>query len=190
MDILILASGSPRRTQLLTEFGIKHQVVVSSVEEILEHPGGPISLVSENAKLKALKVAKRYPEHLVLGADTIVSLNDRVLGKPGCMEGAVEMLLSLSGKTHLVSTAICLTHCGNGMVDTRVETSRVTFKSINKKTIDEYFNHVDPLDKAGAYAMQTRSDLIIDDFQGSRSNVIGLPMEMLVSWLKELGAYS
>jgi septum formation protein len=183
---LILASGSPRRTQILTEVGIKHEVVLPQVDEITSHPSGPLDLVLENAKMKALEVSCRYPDRWVLGADTIVSFNEKVFGKPNDLNEAKEMLLSLSGKTHRVSTGVCLTQKAEGFLETKVESSEVKFKDLDEKIIDGYFLEVDPLDKAGAYGLQTRADLIIEKFSGSKTNVIGLPIELIEGWLLQI----
>ena len=97
------------------------------------------------------------------------------------------MLRILSGKTHEVSTGLCLVHLDDGYEETRVETSKVTFRELDDAVIEEYFAEVNPLDKAGAYAIQKRGELIVESFEGSRSNVIGLPLELLGEWLRSLG---
>ena len=183
----ILASGSPRRKELLGELIEEFVVLPSHAEEISFHPDGPLALVQENARLKGAGVARQYPDHWVLGADTLVWVDDRVLGKPKDMEEAVDMLRSLAGRTHSVSTGLCLSLLSGDFEETRVDTSQVTFQSFDDSVIEAYFGEVDPLDKAGGYAIQTRSDLIIERFEGSHSNVIGLPLELLGSWLTDLG---
>ena len=182
----ILGSGSPRRSELLTELLNDFRVVVSDSEEMLSHPDGPNSLVQANATLKARSVSNEHPESWVLGADTLVALGETVLGKPKDMEEAYSMLRLLSGQTHEVSTGLCLINRGQNYEKSLVESSRVTFKSVNDEILEKYFQEVNPLDKAGGYAIQTRSDLIVENFEGSYSNVIGLPLELLGSWLKEL----
>lgn len=183
----ILGSGSPRRRELLGEILNDFKVVVSDAEEIVSHPGGPIHLVQENATLKAHSVANLHPENWVLGADTLVALGEAVLGKPKDREEAFTMLRLLSGQTHEVSTGLCLINRQGKYEESRVDTSQVSFKKLTKNSIREYFEYVNPLDKAGGYAIQTRSELIIEKFEGSHSNVIGLPLELLGAWLKELG---
>ena len=183
----ILGSGSPRRSELLAEVLTDFQVVVSDAEEMSSHPDGPIPLVRWNATLKARSVSNEYPVNWVLGADTLVALGETVLGKPKDMEQAFSMLRLLSGQTHEVSTGLCLINRAENYEESRVESSRVTFKHINDEITEKYFLEVNPLDKAGGYAIQTRSDLIIERFEGSHSNVIGLPLEMLTKWFKELG---
>jgi septum formation protein len=183
----ILASGSPRRKELLGELVKDFTVLPSETEEIFTHPNGPLALVQENARLKGAAVASQYPERWVLGADTLVWIDDEILGKPKDIGEAKTMLRSLSGRTHSVSTGLSLSLLSQGYEETRVETSEVTFRAFDDSVIEVYFGEVDPLDKAGGYAIQTRPDLIIDDFTGSHSNVIGLPLELFGSWLTELG---
>jgi septum formation protein len=180
----ILGSGSPRRRELLGQIMSDYSVEVSDAEEIFSHPKGTLALVMENARIKASSVAQSNLQHWVLGADTLVALEERVLGKPKSIGEATEMLQFLSGQTHQVSTGLCLINRTLDYEETRVETSQVTFKEINDSTIAEYFKEVNPLDKAGSYAIQTRPDLIIKKFEGSHSNVIGLPLELLEGWLR------
>jgi septum formation protein len=180
----ILGSGSPRRRELLGQIMSDYSVEVSDAEEIFSHPKGTPALVMENARIKASSVAQSNLQHWVLGADTLVALEERVLGKPKSIGEATEMLQFLSGQTHQVSTGLCLINRTLDYEETRVETSQVTFKEINDSTIAEYFKEVNPLDKAGSYAIQTRPDLIIKKFEGSHSNVIGLPLELLEGWLR------
>ena len=183
----ILGSGSPRRRELLGQIMSDYSVEVSDAEEIFSHPEGTLALVMENARIKASSVAQSNLQHWVLGADTLVVLEERVLGKPKSIGEATEMLQFLSGQTHQVSTGLCLINKTLDYEETRVETSQVTFKEINDSTIEEYFNEVNPLDKAGGYAIQIRHDLIVEKFEGSRSNVIGLPLRLLEGWLREIG---
>ena len=181
----ILASGSPRRKELLSDLLSEFSIHSSSAVELKSHPGGPLALVRENARLKASEIADRYSRSWVLGADTLVWLEDRIYGKPNDREEAHSMLGELSGKTHSVSTGLCLIHRELDYDKTKVETTRVSFLPFGEKEREEYFRHVNPLDKAGAYAMQTRADLIIESFEGSKSNVIGLPKTLVNDWLEE-----
>lgn len=175
----ILASGSPRRKELLKDLVSDFRVITSEAQEIQFHKNGPISLVEENARLKADSVALDYPFDWVLGADTLVFYKERILGKPKDMDEAKEMLFFLSGKTHQVATGVSF-HCRDlNFEKTFSQISEVTFKGIDERVISNYFSMVDPLDKAGAYAIQTRSDLIIEKFVGSFSNIVGLPIEGL-----------
>ena len=139
-----------------------------------------------NDALPSWRVARFRTGAWVLGADTVVSIGPRVLGKPADIDEATSMLRLLSGRTHRVRTGVCLAHRDSGYEEARVVTSKVTFRKLTAAVIEAYFAEVDPLDKAGAYAIQIRGDLIIEGFSGSRSNVIGLPLEMLEDWLREL----
>ena len=185
-DLIILGSGSPRRKELLGSIISDFEVFVSDADELTEHMDGPISLVQENARLKALSVSGLYPNRWVLGADTLVFHENQVFGKPKSMEEAISMLNLLSGKTHTVSTGLCFVNQEKGYEECRVGSSSVSFKVLNDQIIKQYFNEVNPLDKAGGYAIQTRPDLIIERFMGSRTNVIGLSLELLVQWMEEL----
>lgn len=182
----ILASGSPRRKQLLQKIIPNFKVISSDAEELKSHSGGPLTLVQENAKKKAIPVAANNPSCWVLGADTLVFYQKEILGKPKDLDEAVEMLTFLSGKTHEVATGVSLQCNELNIVKTFSETSSVTFKPISKQEIRLYFKEVNPLDKAGAYAIQTNADMIIDRFVGSYSNVVGLPLESLGKVLLKL----
>lgn len=182
----ILASGSPRRKQLLKKIIPDFKVIPSDAEELKSHSGGPLTLVQENAKKKAIPVAANNPSCWVLGADTLVFYQKEILGKPKDLDEAVEMLSFLSGKTHEVATGVSLQCNELNIVKTFSETSSVTFKPISKQEIRLYFKEVNPLDKAGAYAIQTNADMIIDRFVGSYSNVVGLPLESLGKVLLKL----
>lgn len=182
----ILASGSPRRKQLLKKIVPDFKVISSDTQELKSHSGGPLTLVQENAKKKAISVAAKNPSCWVLGADTLVFYQKKILGKPKDLDEAVEMLSFLSGKTHEVATGVSLQCNEINIAKTFSETSSVTFKPISKNEIRLYFKEVNPLDKAGAYAIQTNADMIIDRFMGSYFNVVGLPLESLGEILKEL----
>jgi len=179
---LILASGSPRRKSLLAEIIENFEVIVPHVDEMISHAGGPAELVAENAWIKANSVVIKYPERWVLGSDTVVVLNEEVLGKPKDIIEAKNMLQKLSGKKHQVHTAICLINRSLDLQKKETFTSYVTFRELNEQIIESYFSIVDPLDKAGAYAMQTKPEMLIKSFEGSRNNIIGLPIEKLAKW--------
>ena len=184
---LILASASPRRKELLAELIPNFRVVSSDAEELTIHREGVVKLVQENARIKAEAVASIHPSSWVLGADTVVALGEKVFGKPKSMPDAEEMLLELSEQCHEVHTGLCLINQQGNYLECRKDTSSVHFRKLNSEVISEYYHTVNPLDKAGGYAMQTNSDLIVEKFEGSYSNVVGLPLELLKSWLSELG---
>ena len=185
VDSLILASGSPRRKELLGSLQKNFKIITSEVEELLSHQDGPVQLVMENARIKTLAVAKSHPSKWVLGADTLVALGDRVLGKPKDLKEAKSMLLQLSGKTHHVHTGVSFINISRDVLITESVSTLVTFKKLVSSNIDLYFTKVNPLDKAGAYGIQSYPEMIVDSFEGSLSNVIGLPLELVREWLEE-----
>ena len=174
---LILASASPRRRELLAQLGVPFEVVVADVTEHEDPTTEPRQMVAHNAALKADWVSARHPEALVLGADTTVFIDNRVLNKPADLLEAKAMLRRLAGRTHTVYTGVALRRARDGLrIDDGVA-SEVTFKAFDDATIDAYFQIVNPLDKAGAYGIQEGRELIIAGWKGSFSNIMGLPME-------------
>jgi septum formation protein len=138
-----------------------------------------------NAYRKARAVAKKQPDALVLGADTLVCLDTRFFGKPADLEEAYEMLQFLQGKTHHVVTGLCLLHLREHRYKVFAETTAVTFKPLDAVGIRRYLTKVNPLDKAGAYAIQEEGDTIIEGISGSYSNVVGLPIERVIAELQQ-----
>ena len=181
----ILASGSPRRKELLSHLIEGFQIITSHAEELTTHPNGVCTMVLENARIKAKQVALEHTDAWVLGADTTVALGGRVFGKPSSMDEAKIMLRELSAKVHHVHTGICLINHQLSVEEVDVVTSEVYFKELNESIIEEYYREVDPLDKAGGYAIQTMSHLVVEKFEGSFSNVVGLPLELLKLWLSK-----
>lgn len=174
---LILASGSPRRKDLLDEAGYEFRVVPPAIEEI-EDGTIPIRVVTaENARLKAGDVADRFPDSVVIAADTLVLLGERVLSKPVDREEAREMLASLNGNSHQVFTAVSIVHRARGKSKSFTVATDVHFKTLSAAERDAYHDRIDPMDKAGAYAAQEHGRMIIERLEGSMTNVIGLPME-------------
>ncbi len=184
---LILASASPRRSQLLERIGLKFRICPADVEEYNFPDDGPAQMVVHNAGLKADALAGEFPDGLVLGSDTTVALDGIVLNKPVDLDEARSMLKQLSGRAHTVYTAIALRWQGGGLSDDFVEASQVRFKAFDDATITAYFQCVDPLDKAGAYGIQTGREMIIEAVEGSVENVMGLPIQALEARLLELG---
>ena len=172
--MFILASASPRRRELLQQIDASFEVKVSSVEEVTGGNLAPAELVVENAVRKAKAVAEAFPGDAVLGADTIVFLDGRVYGKPKDGEEAKAMLRALAGREHEVATGIAWVHAGEVFTD--VETTRVFFAPLTEEAIDAYVKTGEPLDKAGAYAIQGRAAQFIESIEGSFSNVVGLPL--------------
>jgi septum formation protein len=184
MPSLILASASPRRSELLRQLGVDFKVVPSATPE-LHHDQMTAQEVSQiNAYRKARAVAKRFPDALVLGADTLVHLEATLLGKPATLEEAYLMLEQLQGRTHYVVTALCLLRLRDYRQRVFAESTAVTFRPLDAVTIRRYLNQVNPLDKAGAYAIQEHGHLLVEKVTGSYTNVIGLPMERLKTELE------
>ena len=186
-DKITLASASPRRRDLLAQANINFEVCPADVQEFDDPRAEPAALVHHNANLKANALANAKPTALVLGSDTTVSLKERILGKPTDLNAARTMLKELSGQTHTVYTGVALMCRQLKLDDVFVETSEVTFKTLNDDTITEYFNIVNPLDKAGSYGIQAGRELIIDHYEGSLANIMGLPIESLLKRLEDLG---
>ena len=188
---LILASTSPRRADLLRESGISFHVERPEVEEwaAADFPEvSPGDLARVNARRKAKAVAERHPDKPVLAADTLVVCESRVLGKPADEKMAEQMLGWLSGRTHEVITATVLILPGGKKTREAVVRTRVKFRNLGLEDVRSYLRDVEVLDKAGAYALQDGGDRIVEQVEGSRSNVIGLPMETVLPWCEDLVA--
>ena len=184
---IILASGSPRRRELLAKMGVKFEVVTTDVEEHMPaETDDAQKLAVHNAVLKARAVAKLRPGHWILGADTIVILDRRVLGKPASLDAAREYLAALSGHSHQVVTGCCLIS-PQGDQAMFSDTSRVAFHALSRETIDKYLAAVHVLDKAGGYALQEHGDWLVSQITGSRDNILGLPTERLREMLSRRG---
>jgi len=186
-DRLILASASPRRRELLERAGLRFEAIPPAVEEDDSGREGPRAMVAKNAALKAAALAARFPGALVLGSDTTVALDREVLCKPADLEEAAAMLRRLSGRVHRVYTAVALRWAAGAWEKDFVETSRVRFKRLDDERIADYFRRVDPLDKAGAYGIQERREMIVERVEGSVDNVMGLPVQAVVASLAEQG---
>jgi len=181
--LLILASGSPRRRTLLQEHGYQFEVVVpAGVEEIAPEHLSPGETVLANARAKACAVARGRPGAMVLGVDTEVFFEGRVLGKPADLPAAFEMLRRLNGHTHEVYSGVWI--AGQGRERGFVEITRVHFHRRTEAELRRYLARIGPLDKAGAYAAQEDRGEMIARVEGSYSNVIGLPMERLAEELR------
>lgn len=180
--MLILASQSPRRRDLLLREGLSFCIITSDAEEVNDAALPPEELCARNAAAKAEAVAALHPQHTVVGADTLVFLDGQPLGKPVDLDDARRMLHRLQGRTHSVCTAVAVILPGGQRRDF-TETSRVTFRTMDAAAIENYLTRVHVLDKAGAYAMQEKSELIISRVEGDTDNVIGLPITRLLHTL-------
>jgi septum formation protein len=177
MPPLILASASPRRAELLREMGADFTILTRPTAEAHHEGFTARELCLLNAYRKARAVAKLHPQALVLGADTLVYLGTTLYGKPVDLADAHRMLRELAGHTHQVVTGVCLLQLGANRCRLFAETTNVTFKPLSESQISAYLAAIQPLDKAGAYAIQDRGDEIVERISGSFSNVVGLPVE-------------
>jgi len=186
---LILASQSPRRRILLNQIGMKFIVRPSDVpEDVLEHEA-PQQNVKRIALSKAVEVAKGVRHGIVIGADTIVVLDKRILGKPRTKEEAKRMLRSLSGKMHTVYTAFALIDAKSRRQKVRVEKTRVWFRRLNRREIEEYVASGSPMDKAGAYGIQDDYGAVfVERVEGCFYNVVGFPLTQFYMTLQEFVA--
>ena len=174
---LILASSSPRRRQLLELIGLPFLVVPPATDEQPLPGEEPISFVRRAARDKALEVAHRHPDEPVLGADTVVEIDRTILGKPGTPDVAEEMLRTLSGREHLVHTAVALVN--DGRCHDLIDTAHVRCVNFTEQVISWYVSTGEPLDKAGAYAVQGLGGLLVEKVEGSPNTVVGLPIHRL-----------
>lgn len=183
--MLVLASASPRRQELLRNAGIEFVVQPADVPEV-PHPGeNPGAYAERLAREKAQTVFQERPKNVVLGADTVVIVDDTILEKPADADDARRMLRVISGRNHFVTTGVCL--AGPGFEDVRSETTLVTVDKIGEQDIEFYVSTKEPMDKAGAYAIQGIASRWIPRIEGDYSNVVGLPVALVYRMLREHG---
>lgn len=182
--MIILASGSPRRHELLKKLCDDFKIEVSDAEEV-QSDLSPKNLAVENATLKARSIAAKHPDDVVIGADTIVVLNGKIFGKPENSRGAEEMLAELSGKRHEVITGLAI--CAGGKIFTAAEVTEVFFGEMTAAEIRDYVATGEPLDKSGSYALQGGATKFIEKIHGDWSNVVGLPVYRLKKLAESAG---
>ncbi len=184
---LVLASESPRRRALLDRAGLVFDVVPSRIDEGAVPLMEPASYVQALADAKADGIGRRYPEAWVLGADTIVVIDDTILGKPSDFDEARRMLRLLSGQTHRVMTGVAIVCHALGRRHAETVVTEVTFKQLSEAEIDWYIRTGEPFDKAGAYAIQGIGTFCVSRINGSYTNVVGLPVCEVVTYLLQSG---
>lgn len=185
MEPIILASQSPRRRELLSLYGLPFVVDPSQADE--DHvTGSGAERVKALAQFKCREVAQRHPQSMVLAADTLVCVDDEILGKPKDEQDARRMLRLLSGRSHQVHTGLCL-QLPDGRELLGVDTAQVHFMNLSDEMIARYVATGEPMDKAGSYAIQGMAGVFITQIEGSPSNVIGLPLGLLTQFLMEAG---
>jgi septum formation protein len=184
---IILASGSPRRKQILEQVGLNFTVEVSDYEE-KPIPGiSPFEFVEKLSLEKAKAVAKNHKDAIIIGADTTVVIDNQILGKPKTKEEAKEMLRKLSGNTHLVFTGFTVIDIRNNKIITKHVITKIKFKNLSDEEIAGYVETGEPMDKAGAYGVQDRGALFVEHIEGDYSNITGLPIVNIFEILKTLG---
>lgn len=176
---LILASASPRRAELLQHLKLPFEIAPSDASELYDDQLSPHELCQLNAHRKARAVAKKHPDALVLGADTLVFLGQEIFGKPRDLNEAQSMLGRLQGHTHQVVTGVSLMHLRTHREKIFATSTDVAFQPLDADQIRDYLSQINPLDKAGAYAIQEHGERIVAEISGSYSNVVGLPIERL-----------
>jgi septum formation protein len=181
--MLILASASPRRHELLAAAGIDHVVRAAAISEERRPGEPPEDLVQRLAEDKA-RAVECSTEDIVLGADTVVCVDGEVLGKPASDDDARRMLRLLSGRDHWVLTGICI--LANGVAIRDIARTKVSFERMGENEIEEYTRSGEPKDKAGAYAIQGRGSRFVRSIQGCYQNVVGLPVSLVYRYLREL----
>jgi len=187
---IILASASPRRRELLAQVGIKARVVPSDIDETLREDETPQAHVIRLSCAKAVEVAERpaQPGRWFIGSDTVVVLDDLILGKPADAAAAAAMLSSLAGRSHLVISGYAVHDRQSGKTLSAAVTTRVFFKDLTTREIEGYIATGEPYDKAGAYAIQGIGAFMVPCIEGSYSCVVGLPLCEVIAALEELGA--
>lgn len=180
---LILASASPRRQAFLRRLGLAYQAIPASIEEVALSGESPQDFVVRMALAKATQVANLHPQACIIGADTVVSLEGRIFGKPADRHEALVMLTALQGRTHLVTTGLTVVAKTLESTTTHCTTTEVRFGSFSQALLQAYVDSGEPLDKAGAYGIQGLGGFLVDSIRGSYDNVVGLPMHALVGLL-------
>ena len=188
MTKLVLASGSPRRAEVLADAGFTFEAVSAGVDESRCEGEPAEAYVRRLAEVKARAVAARIsPPAIVIAADTVVVMDGEVLGKPASAEDAAQMLRRLDGRTHQVLTGLAVLKIPGGAARVEIETTRVTFAPLTEAEIEAYVASGEPLDKAGAYAIQGRGGRFVARVEGCYFNVVGLPLARLYRILREMG---
>ena len=182
---LVLASGSPRRRDLLREAGLSFQINSPDVEELPSGAKPPRELCLANAQLKADAIAKLDPFATIIAADTVVALGGQVYGKPVDVDEAASNLRAFRGRVHEVMTGVVIIH--DAECASFVETSYVKFREYSDEVIDDYLSKVPVLDKAGGYAIQDHGDLLVEKIEGDYDNIVGLPVSLVLDHLEKIG---
>lgn len=182
---IILASSSPRRKEILENANVKFDIIKSEIDEVILDNELPSQVVMRLAFEKCIDIAAKHRESLVIGADTVVVLDDIILGKPKDIDEAIAMITQLSGKTHQVITGISLINLTANKKIIDYVVSNVKFKDLSAEDIKDYIQTNESLDKAGAYGIQGYGALLVEEIQGDYFNIVGLPISRLSDLLKQ-----
>lgn len=183
---IILASRSPRRQELLSKLGYQFDIVAPEISEALIAGEGPAEHVLRLSLEKARAIGIHYPNDLVIGADTIVVAADSILGKPASSAEAITMLKLLSGKSHVVYTALTLMILKENITRSDFDSTRVVFNELSQESILEYVRSGEPLDKAGAYGIQGMGSFLVNHYEGEFDTVIGFPTKLFARLFEEV----
>lgn len=183
---MILASGSPRRQEILKEVGFNFKVVVPEIEEVSKEEG-PVKKILDISRKKAMSVGEKYTNEYVLSADTVVVVDDKFLGKPKNVEEAREYLSSLSGREHEVITAYTFMNIEKNIFLSDYSVSKVKFYKLNEETVNWYIETGEYKDKAGAYGIQGKGRVLVENINGDFFSIMGFPVASFVNKLKEIG---
>lgn len=182
---IILASASPRRKEILENTNTKFEIIKSEIDEVILENELPSQVVMRLAFEKSIDIALKHPDSLVIGADTVVVLNNNILGKPKDSSDAFNMIKQLSGKTHQVITGISLINLNANQKISDYVVSNVKFKNLSEEDIKDYIQTNESLDKAGAYGIQGFGAMLVEEIQGDYFNIVGLPISRLSDLLKK-----
>lgn len=182
---IILASASPRRKEILENTNTKFEIIKSEIDEVILENELPSQVVMRLAFEKSIDIALKHPDSLVIGADTVVVLNNNILGKPKDSSDAFNMIKQLSGKTHQVITGISLINLNANQKIIDYVVSNVKFKNLSEEDIKDYIQTNESLDKAGAYGIQGFGAMLVEEIQGDYFNIVGLPISRLSDLLKK-----
>ncbi len=184
---LILASGSPRRRTFLEDLGLEFEVRVADIPEDPLPAESPYEFVRRLAAEKAETISARFDSYWVLAADTVVVLDDEILGKPENEDHAVSMLMRMAGRRHEVLTGFCICCAAESVMIRQAVSTSVYFTNFSEATAVAYVNTKEPLDKAGSYGIQGRGGILVEKINGSYSNVVGLPLSEVIGELMRFG---
>jgi septum formation protein len=184
---IILASASPRRIELLKRIGLDFEAIPSNVDEDTIPKTKPVAYVKKLAKMKARAVAKQVNEGVIIGADTVVCINDRIIGKPKDREEAIKTLKELSGKSHLVVSGVCVINKYSKKTVTKASKATLRFRELNDRIIDWYLKAGESEGFAGSYAIQGKGAVLADSIKGDYYAIVGLPLSTLYKILEDMG---